>query len=212
MRACPTSSPEGGLLARSEVIPRSARSRMPQRSPRLVGAEQAKAMRCATCSTPSRFLVVCLFRWRWRRAASIPPATNLSRTRATVERLTSKASAILVSGQALPDKVRSGPCLESWMAPDSISPSSAFKRMRARVNSRAGARPPLSMARSFWRSPADKRTGLFLFLGTVETPHVCLPPRIQYGEHEAQNNRKKVLMQIDHVETPESYRLHSSPH
>lgn len=88
--------------------------------------EQASAIRCASWE-PSSFLGFVLFGGRWSRAPSRPSRANLSRTRATVERLISRASAIFTSGQTLLGKARSGASSPSFS-------SLALRSMRAWVN------------------------------------------------------------------------------
>jgi hypothetical protein len=111
-----------GSSAHSNLTNRSAKSLTLQRFLPFGGSEQARAIKCASCS-PSSLLGLVFFGWRWTRAASKPSQTNLSRTRKTLERLTSRASAILVSGQA-------GLSAASW----------ALRRMRAWVSSGAPGR------------------------------------------------------------------------
>src|SRR5215210_7136259 len=156
-----TSSREIGSSAQSKLTNRSAKSLTLHLFLPLGGSEQASAIKCASCS-PSSFLGLVFFALRWTRAASKPSRANLPRTRKTVERLTSRASAILVSGQA-------GVC----------AASSAFRRMRAWLSWRAGARPLAIKPSSMSRSSALKSTGSFLFLGMGSPPHVlaaALPP------------------------------------
>src|SRR5215210_208156 len=148
-----TNSLEMGSSAHSRLTKRSARRRTLQRFLPFGGSEQASAIRCACCK-PSSFLGLVFFGLRWRRAASRPSQANLSRTRETVERLTSRASAIFTSGQA---------------SLGALPPSSALSRMRAWDNRRAGAWPLAIKSSSRRRSSAVKLTGFFLLLG-MRTP------------------------------------------
>src|SRR5215204_2569595 len=152
----------------------------------LGGSEQARAIRWASCSASSLGGLVALG-LRWTSAASNPSQANLWRTRATVERLISRASAILVSGQE-----------EASLG--ASSPSSALSRMRAWVNWRAGAWPPAIKPSSLPRSSLDKLTGLFLFLGIERPPHVrCRAvARTSGGTH---HTREGILLQTNHVRT-----------
>src|SRR5215207_8387322 len=187
LRVRRTNSLEMGSSAHSNSTKRSARRRTLQRFLPFGGSEQARAIRCASCSPPS-FLGLVALGLRWTSAASNPSKANLSRTRATVERLISRASAILVSGQ------------EAWSR--ASSPSSALRRMRAWVNWRAGAWPPAIKPSSLPRSSPDKLTGLFLFLGIETPPAVCCrgATRTSGRRHDT---REGVLLQTDHVKTLE---------
>src|SRR5215218_1972607 len=175
-----------GSSAHSSSTKRSARRRTLQRLLPLGGSEQARAIRWASCS-PSSLLGLVALGLRWTSAASNPSQANLWRTRATVERLISRASAILVAGQE-----------EASLG--ASSPSSALSRMRAWVNWRAGAWPPAIKPSSLPRSSLDKLTGLFLFLGIERPPHVrCrAAARTSGGTH---HTREGILLQTNHVRT-----------
>src|SRR5215218_10667360 len=175
-----------GSSAHSSSTKRSARRRTLQRLLPLGGSEQARAIRWASCS-PSSLLGLVALGLRWTSAASNPSQANLWRTRATVERLISRASAILVAGQE-----------EASLG--ASSPSSALSRMRAWVNWRAGAWPPAIKPSSLPRSSLDKLTGLFLFLGIERPPHVrCRAvARTSGGTH---HTREGILLQTNHVRT-----------
>src|SRR5215217_3710629 len=156
LRVRRTNSREMGSCALSSLTKRSARSRTLQRFLPLGGSEQDSAIRCASWE-PSSFFGLVFLGLRWTRAAFRPSATHLSRTRATVERLISRASAIFTSGQA------------SLVA---SSPSSAFNGIRAWVSWRAGALERLIRLCSSRRSSAVRFTGLFLFLDMGMSPCV----------------------------------------
>src|SRR5215203_360931 len=185
LRVRRTNSREMGSSAHFSSTKRSARRRTLQRFLPFGGSEQARAIRWASCS-PSSFFGLVALGLRWTSAASNPSQANLWRTRATVERLISRASAILVSGQEA-----------SWGA---SSPSSALSRMRAWVNWRAGAWPPEIKLSNLPRSSLDKLTGLFLFLGIERPPHVrCrAAARTSGGTHDT---REGILLQTNHVRT-----------
>jgi len=97
----------------STVTNSAARSRTLQRARPAGGALQARAIRCAS-SAPESVRGLVARGGRWRRAASRPSRTKRRRTRATVERSISSASAMAVSCHAGPS-----------------GPSSALRRMRA---------------------------------------------------------------------------------
>src|SRR5215203_6788663 len=156
LRVRRTNSREMGSSAHSSSTKRSARRRTLQRFLPLGGSEQDSAIRCASWE-PSSFFGLVFLGLRWTRAAFRPSATHLSRTRATVERLISRASAIFTSGQA---------------SLGASSPSSAFKRIRAWVSWRAGALERLIRLCSSRRSSAVRFTGLFLFLDMGMSPCV----------------------------------------
>src|SRR5215210_5644969 len=184
LRVRRTSSREMGSSAHSSSTKRSARRRTLQRFLPLGGSEQARAIRCASCSPPSLRGLVALG-LRWTSAASNPSRANLSRTRATVERLTSRASAILVSGQA---------------SSGASSPSSALSRMRTWLNWRAGAWPPAIKPSSLLRSSLDKLTGFILFLGIETPPDVrCRAATRTSGRRH--DTREGALPQTNHVRT-----------
>src|SRR5215210_9591788 len=155
LRVRRTNSREMGSSAHSRLTKRSARSRMLQRPLPLGGSEQESAIRCASCS-PSSLCGLVRRGARWRRAASSPSATNRVRTRKTVERLISRASAMLVSDQA-------------W--PGASLPSSALSSMRAWLSWRAGAWLLAIKPSSLPRSSALKITGFSLLLGMGSPPH-----------------------------------------
>src|SRR5215218_8314281 len=90
LRVRRTNSRETGSSAHSSSTKRSARRRTLQRFVPFGGSEQARAIRCASCSPSSFFGLVALGQ-RWTSAASNPSRANLSRTRETVERLISRA-------------------------------------------------------------------------------------------------------------------------
>src|SRR5215218_1871497 len=184
LRVRRTNSREMGSCAHSSSTKRSARSRTLQRFFPFGGSEQARAIRCASCF-PSSLRGLVALGLRWTSAASNPSATNLSRTRATVERLTSRASAILVSGQA---------------SSGASSPSSALSRMRTWVNWRAGAWPPAIKPSSLPRSSLDKLTGFFLFLGIETPPDVCCRAATRTSGHR-HDTREGALPQTNHVRT-----------
>src|SRR5215210_6821328 len=152
-----TNSREIRSWAHSRLTKRSARRRRTlQRFFPLGGAEQASAIRCASWE-PSSFGGLVRRGARWTRAASSPSSTKRVRTPETVERLTSRASAIFVSDQA---------------ALGAAPPSSALSRIRAWVRWRAGAWPRAIKPSSVPRSFPVKLTGLFLFLGMGTPPQV----------------------------------------
>src|SRR5215207_8817693 len=187
-----TSSREMGSSAHSSSTKRSARRRTLQRFFPFGGSEQARAIRCASCS-PLSFFGLVAFALRWTSAASKPSQANLWRTRATVERLTSRASAILVSGQA-------------WSG--ASSPSSALSRMRAWVNWRAEAWPPAIKPSRLPRSSLDKLRGLFLFLGIEMPPHIrCRAAALTNGG--THDTREGILRQTNHVRTLGCRRAHT---
>src|SRR5215212_7914211 len=185
LRVRRTNSLEMASSAHSSSTKRSARRRTLQRFLPFGGSEQARAIRCASCS-PSSLRGLVALGLRWTSAASNPSQANLSRTRATVERLISRASAILVSGQ----EASSG----------ASSPSSALSKMRAWVNWRAGAWPPAIKPSSLARSSLDKLTGFFLFLGIERSPHVrcCAAAWASGGIHDT---REGILPQTNYVKT-----------
>src|SRR5215218_1670729 len=169
------------LLWRDGPLPLESQRFMP-----LGGSEQARAIRWASCS-PSSLLGLVALGLRWTSAASNPSQANLWRTRATVERLISRASAILVSGQE-----------EASLG--ASSPSSALRRMRAWVNWRAEAWPPAIKLSSLPRSSLDKLTGLFLLLGIERSPHVrCRAAACTSGG--THHTREGILLQTNHVRT-----------
>src|SRR5919199_3180735 len=71
LRVRRTNSREMGSWAHSSSTKRSAKSLTLQRFLPLGGAEQASAIRCASCF-PSSFLGLVFFGWRWTREASKP--------------------------------------------------------------------------------------------------------------------------------------------
>src|SRR6266849_6571992 len=101
----------------------SASRRSDQRARPFGAGLQARVTRCASC-TPSSLRGCSWREGRGRSAASKPSSTHRVRTRSTVERLTSKASAIASS-------LKRGPA----------TPSSALSRIRACVSVRAAAFP-----------------------------------------------------------------------
>src|SRR5215213_2899298 len=131
-----------GLMAptTSSATSRSAKSFKVQRSRPSGGGLHAKATRRASCAPSS--LRYCRPVGRWRcRAASRPSSTNAWRTRWTVDRPTSTASAILASGQPGP--------LSAW---------SALSRMRAWAWVVAAALPARNSACRRAYSAADNLT------------------------------------------------------
>lgn len=129
----------------------------------LGGSEQASAIRCASC-TPSSFLGLVFLGLRCTRAACRPSRAKRVRTRITVERLTSKASAIITSVQEEEEEEASPGARPS--------PSSALRRMRAWANWRGGAWPRAIKPSRVSRSSALNLTGFFLLLGTDRPPRV----------------------------------------
>src|SRR5215210_2210887 len=175
----------GSSCAHSRPTKRSARRRRLQRSLPSGGLEQASAIRCASWE-PSSFLGFVLTGLRWTSAASRPSSTNRSRTRRTVERLISRASAILVSGQA-------------WPGASGEVPSSALSRMRAWVSCRAGASLPRAInPSSLSRSSLVNLTGFFLFFDKQTPPHVRFTAATRTSGHK-HDTREGVLGQTNHV-------------
>src|SRR5829696_6462030 len=193
LRVRRTNSREIGSSAHSSSTKRSARRRTLQRFLPLGGSEQARAIRWASCS-PSSFFGLVALGLRWTSAASKPSQANLWRTRATVERLICRASAILVSDQ------------EAWWG--ASSPSSALSRMRAWVNWRAGAWPQAIKPSKLPRSSLDKLTGLFLFLGIERPPDVrCRAAARKSGS--THDTRDGILPQTNRVRALEEEGMDS---